>query len=125
MELKIPDEALWVSSPLSRAIDTFMLSCPLPHRIGCPTATLPVQAAVQAGPSQQQQAGHPNQAPPLKLAVRRYVLYACLSHQAMPFTCCSAHCCCIYCCSLSTTKGLGAVLLELQQVQGALMVTAF
>ena len=60
VELKIPEEALWVTSPLTRAIDTLMLACPHPHRLGSPPLA---EAGLNASTSHQSR--------PLKLVVRR------------------------------------------------------
>ena len=62
VEQKIPEEALWVTSPLTRAIDTLILACPHPHRLGSPPLA-------QAGPS----ASTSQPSRPLKLVVRRLV----------------------------------------------------
>lgn len=32
--MKISKDALWVSSPMTRALETMQLGCPLSHRIG-------------------------------------------------------------------------------------------
>ncbi|KAL3141675.1 hypothetical protein ABBQ32_004365 [Trebouxia sp. C0010 RCD-2024] len=60
-EQKIPEEALWVTSPLTRAIDTLILACPQPQRLGSPVPPL-----AEAGPSASNQA----QLPPFKVVVR-------------------------------------------------------
>ncbi len=60
VEQKIPEEALWVTSPLTRAIDTLILACPQPHRLGPPPLA---EAGLNASTSQQSR--------PLKLVVRR------------------------------------------------------
>ena len=62
VEQKIPEEALWVTSPLTRAIDTLILACPQPQRLGSPPLA---QAGLSASTS------HPPR--PLKLVVRRLV----------------------------------------------------
>lgn len=62
VEQKIPEEALWVTSPLTRAIDTLILACPHLHRLGPPPLAV---AGLSASTSQQSQ--------PLKLVVRRSV----------------------------------------------------
>lgn len=62
VEQKIPEEALWVTSPLTRAIDTLILACPHPHRLGSPALA---QAGLNASTSQPMR--------PLKLVVRRWV----------------------------------------------------
>ncbi|DBB11435.1 hypothetical protein WJX82_007343 [Trebouxia sp. C0006] len=59
MEQKIPEEALWVTSPLTRAIDTLILACPQSHRLGPPPLA---EAGLNASTSQQ--------SCPLKLVVR-------------------------------------------------------
>ena len=63
VEHKIPEEALWVTSPLTRAIDTLILACPQPQRLGSPTPPL---AEAEAGPSASNQ-----QLRPFKVVVRR------------------------------------------------------
>ena len=70
-EQKIPEEALWVTSPLTRAIDTLILACPQPQRLG---PSIPPLADAEAGPSATIQ---PLQ--PFKVVVRRSVL-AVLDH---------------------------------------------
>ncbi len=60
VEQKIPEEALWVTSPLTRAIDTLILACPQPHRLEPPPLA---EAGLNASTSQQPR--------PLKLVVRR------------------------------------------------------
>lgn len=62
-EQKIPEEALWVTSPLTRAIDTLILACPQPQRLGPP---IPPLAEAEAGPSAASQRLHP-----YKVVVRR------------------------------------------------------
>lgn len=64
-EQKIPEEALWVTSPLTRAIDTLILACPQPQRLGPPTHP---PAEAEAGPSAISQQLHP-----FKVVVRRLV----------------------------------------------------
>ena len=63
VEHKIPEEALWVTSPLTRAIDTFILACPQPQRLGSPTPPL---LDAEAGSSASTQ-----QSCPFKVVVRR------------------------------------------------------
>ena len=60
VEQKIPEEALWVTSPLTRAIDTLILACPQPHRLGAPPVA---EAGLSASTSRQSR--------PLKLIVHR------------------------------------------------------
>lgn len=67
-EQKIPEEALWVTSPLTRAIDTLILACPQPQRLGSPVPPL-----AEAGPSASNQA----QLPPFKVVVRRLASLGC------------------------------------------------
>ncbi len=62
VEQKIPEEALWVTSPPTRAIDTLILACPQPHCLGAPPLA---EAGLNASTSQQSR--------PLKLVVRRSV----------------------------------------------------
>ena len=64
VDLKIPEEALWVTSPLTRAIDTFIMACPQPHRLGSPRL---VEAGLNASTSQQSR--------PLKVVVRRWAMF--------------------------------------------------
>ena len=64
VEQKIPDEALWVTSPLTRAIDTLILACPHPHRLGSPPLA---EAGLNAATS--------HQLHPLKLVVRRSAFF--------------------------------------------------
>lgn len=60
-EQKIPEEALWVTSPLTRAIDTLILACPQPQRLGSP-----IPPPAEAGPS-----ANNEQLRPFKVVVRR------------------------------------------------------
>ena len=70
-EQKIPEEALWVTSPLTRAIDTLILACPQPQRLGSPLPPL-AEAGLNSSTSQQLR--------PFKVVVRRSACcYACLA----------------------------------------------